>query len=732
MQIDTRFPLNKLNELARMESYNKHYYRPPNYLHKWWARRLGSVFRTIILGTFLEADQDVWQAYYRRADFDGKIVLDPFMGGGTTVVEALRLGCKIVGVDLNPVAWWTVKKAIEPVSLDALDKAFRQIEQKVAPKIQGFYKTQCLDCQREADVLHFFWVKKAPCLTCGRKTRLHTSHVITHYKDGSIVLCPACGGVFKTTSTGEDVSCPMCDQRFTPSRGIVRRSSFTCPSCNQKQTIIEATRQREQPLGQEMYALSYFCPVHGQSFKSPSDDDKELFREAVRQFEQRKESLLFPRQAIPDGLKTRDLLNHNYEYWHELFNERQLLCLDMLLRAIIELKDENVREFMITLFSSCLEFNNMFCSYKGTSRVKPGAVRHIFSHHAFVLPREPLENNLWGVNNSSGSFSGLYRSRLRRGKEYCLAPLERFVKDGHVVQKVRIKGEKIEGRLATSFAELQNGQKNALLLCQNSEALDLPDNSVDAVVTDPPYFDNVQYSELADFFYVWLRLWLKDKYAAFQPELCPKTDEIVKNPKRGKGSQSFLEGLTNVFRECHRLLKEDGALIFTFHHKESEAWSIVLKAVLDAGFYIGATYPVHAEMRISVHIHNQEAIEYDAIIICHKRTTEASATWDELEDQIRTRAEKTLVQLTEANGPVSKVDTSVIVLGMCLEFYSRCYPNVTRDGQPVTIKEAVESMEHIVNALAAMELPSGVHQNRARAKQLRLLEEQMAYERDEP
>ena len=137
-------------------------------------------------------------------------------------------------------------------------------------------------------------------------------------------------------------------------------------------------------------------------------------------------------------------------------------------------------------------------------------------------------------------------------------------------------------------------------------------------------------------------------------------------------------------------------------------------------------------MRISVHIHNQEAIEYDAIIICHKRTTEASATWDELEDQIRTRAEKTLVQLTEANGPVSKVDTSVIVLGMCLEFYSRCYPNVTRDGQPVTIKEAVESMEHIVNALAAMELPSGVHQNRARAKQLRLLEEQMAYERDEP
>ena len=86
MQIDTRFPLNKLNELARMESYNKHYYRPPNYLHKWWARRLGSVFRTIILGTFLEGDQDVWEAYYRRVDFGDKIVLDPFMGWGTYYV----------------------------------------------------------------------------------------------------------------------------------------------------------------------------------------------------------------------------------------------------------------------------------------------------------------------------------------------------------------------------------------------------------------------------------------------------------------------------------------------------------------------------------------------------------------------------------------------------------------------------------------------------------------------
>lgn len=711
MQIDARFPLNELNELARLESYNKHYYRPVTYLHKWWARRLGSVFRTIILSTFLGEGQDVWEAYYRGGDFWDKVVLDPFMGGGTTVIEALRLGCKVVGADLNPVAWWIVKKAVEPVSLRALDEGFGQIEQRVTARIRRFYKTSCSLCGREADVLFFFWVKVAPCVACGEEVRLHTSHVITHYKDGSIVFCPTCGQVFRASNTGGEVLCPKCGHVFRPSKQMVRGSAFRCPSCGRKQSIIEATRQMGQPLNQEMYALSYFCPVHGQGYKAPDDDDRALYEEAVRQFERRegsddKVALLFPRQAIPDGLKTHDLLNHNYQHWYELFNERQLLCLSMLLEAILELEDDNAREFMITLFSSCLEFNNMFCSYKGTSRVKPGAVRHIFSHHAFVLPREPLENNLWGVNNSSGSFSSLYHSRLRRAKEYCLAPVERVVRDGRVVRKVRVKGERIEEHLATDFAELQDGRANVLLLCQNSESLDLPDKSVDAVITDPPYFDNVQYSELADFFYVWLRLGLKDRYIEFEPELGPKAEEIVKNLKRDKDSGAFLTGLTAVFRECHRVLRDEGVLIFTFHHKESEAWSIVLKAVLDAGFYVSATYPVRSEMPISVHIHNQEAIEYDAIIVCHKRTTEASARWDEahwdeMEEQIRTKAIEILTGVTQANGAISKMDTSVIVLGKCLEFYSKCYPNVIRDGRIVSVEEAVENMQLIVDALAA-------------------------------
>jgi len=721
--MNMKFPLNQLNELARLESYNKHYYRPANYLHKWWARRLGSVFRTIILSTFLDEGQDVWQAYYEGTDLAGKIVLDPFMGGGTTIAEALRLGCKVVGVDLNPVAWWTAKKAIEPVALEDLDAAFHQVEDRVAQQIKRFYQTTCPHCSSEADTLYIFWVKVAPCLDCGQAIRLHTSYVLTRYKNSAIVLCPSCGHVFETASWKQSI-CTHCGYHFDATRGAIEGMVYVCPTCGRRNTAIEAARQNGKPLEQEMFAVSYICPVHGQGFKPAEERDQALYQVAEREFDLNRETLCFPRQTIPNGLKTDDLLNHNYRHWYELFNKRQLLCLDMLLKAILKLEDENVKEFLLTLFSSTLEFNNMFCSYKGASPLKPGAVRHIFSHHAFVLPREPLENNLWGPVGSSGTFPNLYHSRLRRGKAYCLRPVERVVRNERVIAQVRIPGERIEGRLAANFAELRAGHKNTLLLCQNSEHLDLPDRSVDAVITDPPYFDNVQYSELADFFYVWLRLYLKDKYPVFEPELTPKTNEIVKNLRQEKDSAFYQEGLTSVFQECHRVLKDDGILAFTFHHKEQEAWGIVLKAVLDAGFTISATHPVHAEMPISVHIYDQEAMEYDTIIVCQKRQMGAAIAWDELEERIRSRALEALSQLPRGNGALSRMDTSVIVMGKCLEFYSQYYPNVTQDGQQVSVETALDKTKGVLDALMAASAAS----NTPQFTQLRLLDERAEYE----
>lgn len=703
-QIEQSLPLDRLNALARLESYNKHYYRPANYVHKWWARRLGSVFRTILLSTLGNGEQDVWQLYYEGADL-GKVVLDPFMGGGTTVTEALRLGCKVIGSDLNPVAWWTVRQAVSPVTPETLDVAFAELKASVADELLALYKTTCPVCRGEADAVHILWVKLAPCINCGREIALHPSYVLRYQKAEATLLCPVCNHIFPFSNPSQNVSCPACRHVFEPKRGVFRRSAFTCPDCGQRQTILEATRTVGQVLKQDIYALIVLCPEHGQSFKAPDDWDRNRYQAAVAELKSHCDTLLFPRQEISPGLKTNDLRNHYFRYWHELFNPRQLLALDKLLRSILALEDEATRDLMITLFSSSLEFNNLFCSYKGGHARRPGAVRHIFSHHAFVLPRQALENNLWGVNGSSGSFSALYYSRLRRSREYARTPVERVVRAKRVVNQIPISGERIAGVYANIFADFDRGA-NVLLLCQDSSRLDqIPDRSVDAVITDPPYFDNVQYSELSDFFYVWLRLALKDRYPAFDPELTPKAAEVVANPEKGKSADFYLEGLTSVFRECNRVLRDDGLMVFTFHHKDPAAWASVLQAVLNAGFSVHATYPVLAEMGRSVHIQSQEAMEYDAIIVCNKREIALAIDWQELEERIWQRAQETQVQLAEINGTISKMETSVIVMGKCLEFFSQHYPRVVRDGVPVSATEAIASMNALIDEMTALSQP---------------------------
>lgn len=701
--IEHTFPTTPLGELARLESYNKHYYRPANYVHKWWARRLGSVFRTILLALFSD-ENDIWSKYYEHSDFDGKIVVDPFVGGGTTIVEALRLGCKAVGSDLNPVAWWTTKQAITPISPKRLDKAFNHVQSQVQQTIQDLYQTACPDCSETVPIVYVLWVKLAPCVDCGEFTPLQPDYILRYEnRREAIVLCPTCSHIFGpelvrlSDSSVPLVQCPRCDHQFDPSASPVHNSTFSCQSCEHEQTVLDATQTAQQILSERMFALRYACPTCGDGFKEPSEEDKAAFQSCVEYFDTHRDDLLFPRQSIMSGLKTDDLLRHEYRYWHELFNERQLIAIDSLLRAILSVDDKEAREMLLTLFSSTLEFNNMFCSYKGGAPSRPGAVRHIFSHHAFVLPHQPLENNLWGVNNSSGSFSALYR-RLRRSREFAQEPEERVVVDGKVAEKVQVHGEEIAARFADTFSQLQSddNQTNALLLCRDSSHLPIPDNSVDAVVTDPPYFDNVQYAELADFFYVWLRLALKDVYEEFAGTLTPKSSEVVKNTRRAKDSQSYQLGLRSVFEESYRILNDDGFLVFTFHHKQSDAWETVLQSVLDAGFYVRATYPVFAEMSRSIHIYNQEAMEYDAIIVCKKQPRPEPITWQQLEKRIQSSATHTWRQLVTANGHIKPIDASVIVMGKCLEFYSQHYPLVTDTGSQVDVGEAIHRMEYVV------------------------------------
>jgi len=701
--IERHFPVNELSALVRVE--RNHDSRPPLYLHKWWARRFGSVFRSIILATFLPPEENAWEHHYQHTDFGGKIVLDPFMGGGTTVFEALRLGCKVVGCDVNPVAWWTVKAAIEqPESTQALWNGFRQLDETVGQRIRRLYQTRCPRCGRPADVVHVRWVKVVPCKACGEQVRLHGDYVLGRRGKEYAVFCPTCGEVLKTHKPNEPHQCPSCGTTFMPRDGVARGGHFTCPTpdCGQRQSVLEA-QPEGQPPRFEMYAVVYECPVHGWDIKSVSEEDRAAYLDAVQTFERTKDALPYPTQRIPtEGRADPRPVNYGYTHWHQMFTPRQLLALGWLVEAIQNLPPD-VQDTFITIFSNLLNYNTLFCT---NHPLRPASARGMFTHHAFIPPTEAMENNVWGGKHRGGTFPGAFANLLRVIRFRDSVAERRLQADGKHTKAVAIPGERVDGRLAENLYQLIHAKKNTLLLCQSSEDLPLPDRSVDAVITDPPYFDNVMYSELSDFFYVWLRLFLKDRYPFFSSDHTPKMAEIVKNEKGGKDQDFFLSGLAQVFSEAHRILKGEGLMAFTFHHKEHEAWSSVMGAVLDAGFYVSAIYPVHSEQPTSIHIRGQQAIEYDSIIVCRKRLGDGHISWEQLEDQIHFQAAETLGQLQTTGQGLSRADVSVIVLGKCLELYSKHYPHVVERERTVRVEEAVTRLWTIIDSLATEEVIS--------------------------
>lgn len=657
------FPFEFISVLAEKESWRKEVYRPIYHVHKWWAKRLGSVFRGLLLGAVLPDKASLEKEFYKIHNYSDIKVFDPFMGSGTTVGEAHKLGFTSLGRDINPVAAEAVRVALGSLDEMKLLNAYKELEEKIQPRIEQFYTTKDLYGE-DGRVLYFFWVMQGDCNICENTIDLFSNYIISQNaypkkKPEIQVLCPCCGEVFPADYNDKQVTCGQCNHHFDPRIGTVNRSTVDCDKCGNGLKVSSLFKDKKDRPNFRLYAKLILSSKGEKQYLKATPEDFSRFEDARKELAELKTQnrILLPGLQLEEGYNTQQSIKYGFNSWKDFFNDRQLLVLGLLHNAILELKDVTSRDALLTLFSSTLEFNNLFASYKGEGT---GAVRHMFAHHILKPERVPIETNIWGTEKSSGSFSGLFKTKLLRAIKYRKEPSE--VKyDGQEVSN--ISSRPIIGNLAPWPIDGCFSDGAVHLSCGDSSSTSLPDKSINLVMTDPPFFDNVHYSELADFFYAWQVLhprgFIKDGVSTRQD-----------NEVQDGNVLNFTNKLNAVFGECDRILKDNGMLIFSYHHSREEGWSSVAKAIDLAGFRVVNAHPVKAEMSGGKPKNQAKSpIQLDVIIICRKKEN-FDSPFDSLE-LAEERANSKIGRLVEVGLTLSVNDERVIRFGqyLCTDYF---------------------------------------------------------------
>ena len=462
-------------------------------MHRYFARRPWSVFRSLI-------------EHYSNP---GSIVLDPFCGGGVTVVEGLRLRRKVIGVDLNPLATFVTRCEILPCDLEQLEKEFKRIEAEIKGKIDALYLTKCPKCKKEVPADWFEWSNVYECPDC------HKENIISECKK-------------------------------------LRAGTYQCEGCKTPLQPMKAIRKA--PV---MINVFVSCPdCKNKGIKPPDEHDIELAQKIESEFDKRTVPYkqLIPDDPFPDGDRQRDdaLYQKGIRKFADIFTKRNLLANAMMKAAIS--KSKNL--FLWHTFSASLRFTNrMVFRQEGWQGGKPIE----WAGHAYWMPEVSIEQNVLSC----------FRNRSRaipKGKRETQAELGEYPRE------------------ANNWGDLseKTGHASFWLLTQSAHAVPLPDQSVDAIITDPPYGGNVQYLELSALWVVWIREILENDGTI------DYSNEAIETRHSGfptaKSHKHYRDMLFKIFKECHRVLKPKRWMVMTFHNREFEVWNAIHLAAHDAGF----------------------------------------------------------------------------------------------------------------------------------------------------
>jgi adenine-specific DNA methylase len=546
----------------------------------------------------------------------------------------------------------------------------------------------------------YYWMRTIPCQnpTCGAEIPLTANWWLAKKDNKKVALKIVPDHVHKrvafeivgqASDVGAHGSAPFLG--FDPERGTVARANVECPLCGS--VIDDQTTRRlfqEGKAGQRMVAVVLHHPQQaGKRYRLATAADLNAYRAAEQELWRvcarlREEWGMEPVPDEPTPLgkgpgAERAFSIHKYGLtrWGDLFNARQQLALvtfaDLVRRAHAEMLAHGadpefakaVATYLALVVSKVADYCNVLCQWRNNLET----VGHAFSRQALPMLWDYVEGN--PVTGASGTAEG---------------GLEWIVNSIVHLSSIPQCGE---------FADIIHGS-----------ATDLPwgDDFFDAVITDPPYYDNVPYADLSDFFYVWLKRTVGHLHPdLFATPLTPKSQEMVADASKvggdmQKARERFESMLLQSFREIHRVLKPDGIAVIVFAHKTTEAWETVLGALTEAGLRTTMAWPIHTEMQARLRAQESAALASSIYMVCRKRQGAATGYWSEVRRETRELVERRLQQFWDAG--IGGADMFISAIGAGMEVFTRYARVETVSGDPVSMGEFLQEVRQVVAEFA--------------------------------
>ena len=582
--LEAAFPFAAVSALARRDRYsNDHVYA----VHKWWARRPPAVIRALLLAAVMPAETseaDFWTAFAaEQPALEGKVVGDPFLGGATSLVEASRLGADVTGIDVDPLAVRVARVELGRLPAEDFAAEARGLLDHLRERHGGLYPGSA----QGAVPLHYFWLRETECGECSESSLIYRSPWLVRDRgrdgavvrdEGGVAFCPDCRRLHRLEPERKVFMC--CGRQHRLDRGTYSRGRFGCPQCGTKasnEQLVVGT------LPSRLIAVEETIEGGRRALRAPLDEDLAAVEAAGALAPEATERLA---ATGLDGVDSGRPASYGFESVADLFGPRQLAVFADAFAWIRAAEAKGTsRDALLLAVSNALGANNALCGYA----TDYGRLSALFSGvRAYSMPVLSVELN--PLHESAGR--GTIAATLRRVGRSAAATVRRHAVDpaGEVV--------------AHEFAA--HGEGRRALRCRSADrALPVDLGRYDLVLTDPPYFDFIPYSDLSLLYRAWLAPEAEAERLGGAP-IYPVGDDPV---------EDFARRLGRAFANVREALKPDAPLIFTFHSSNPDAWEAVERALASGGFAVHAVFPVWADGRSGSHGHEGNC-EWDLVFVC--------------------------------------------------------------------------------------------------------------------